>query len=756
MTIKYLDSKRISALSSDALVAHLKFNDNVTDSAGSNNGTVTGTTTYVAGKINNAFSFNGSSYITLDNESNFDIDYNEPFSIAFWYKTNNTSYNAIYGKGNNTSPYSGIQIGIYLGKIQIDQGSAYPSSYFTKDQSTAVTANVWHHAVMTLSGSGTNTGCKLYVDGSIVPMNTASPDNQSASILNNISPRIGYDGNNYYNTGLLDDVRIYSREIDQSEVTMIYNSGNGTEENKPTNVQDNSILVEKDTGKRYWFDEATPTTFEDDFDYATQTLADSSWVPVNTATKCRVNVTTDKLGFAFDNDTSQRAYHDLGAGNVSDDSWVLRFKINFSTLTRATGNSRMWVKIGTGTGDMNEANAIGIEFEQTNNYGNHLRIAYSANSLVGDIVYTLASSTDYYIQVTRLTSTTAKIDIFSDSGYSTSLGSANGTISANTGLQYIKLLSNTTSTQGNFTGTVDDLEFYNGVTSVTPATWTWSNDKTRGVFGGGSRIGDVNTMDYIIIATLGNAVDFGDLTVARRALDGVSSDVRGVFGGGENGSRLNVMDYITIATAGNATDFGDLTVARRNVGGVSSDAGRGVFGGGYGSTYENTMDYITIATTGNATDFGNLTVARTSPSGCNSDVRGVISGGNGSNVMDYITIATTGNATDFGDLSTASGATASVDSDVRGVIQNGNANNVIDYITIATAGNATDFGDSLQVSHGQAAGVSGTTRGVFGGGYNTSNVSQNYIEYVTIATLGNAIDFGDLSQARAVLAGVQS
>jgi len=51
MTINYLDSKRISALSSDALVAHLKFNDNVTDSANSNNGTVTGTTTYVAGKV---------------------------------------------------------------------------------------------------------------------------------------------------------------------------------------------------------------------------------------------------------------------------------------------------------------------------------------------------------------------------------------------------------------------------------------------------------------------------------------------------------------------------------------------------------------------------------------------------------------------------------------------------------------------------------------------------------------------------------
>jgi hypothetical protein len=72
----------------------------------------------------------------------------------------------------------------------------------------------------------------------------------------------------------------------------------------------------------------------------------------------------------------------------------------------------------------------------------------------------------------------------------------------------------------------------------------------------------------------------------------------------------NVMQYITIATTGNAVDFGDLTVARReNVAGVSN-ATIGVFGGGYKSpTFYNVMDYITVATTGNATDFGDLTVA---------------------------------------------------------------------------------------------------------------------------------------------------
>lgn len=51
-----------------------------------------------------------------------------------------------------------------------------------------------------------------------------------------------------------------------------------------------------------------------------------------------------------------------------------------------------------------------------------------------------------------------------------------------------------------------------------------------------------------------------------------ATGVRGVFGGGYNASGLftNTMDYITISTLGNATDFGDLTVARQGAAGVSN------------------------------------------------------------------------------------------------------------------------------------------------------------------------------------------
>ena len=44
----------------------------------------------------------------------------------------------------------------------------------------------------------------------------------------------------------------------------------------------------------------------------------------------------------------------------------------------------------------------------------------------------------------------------------------------------------------------------------------------------------------------------------------------------------NVMDYVTIATAGNATDFGDLTSAKSAVT-ASSNGTVGIIAGGVGS-----------------------------------------------------------------------------------------------------------------------------------------------------------------------------
>jgi len=186
-------------------------------------------------------------------------------------------------------------------------------------------------------------------------------------------------------------------------------------------------------------------------------------------------------------------------------------------------------------------------------------------------------------------------------------------------------------------------------------------NSTRGIFAGGTYAPGspgimFDTIQYIAIATLGDATDFGNMVDGRRDSAALSSPTRGIIAGGNPGSGPQVtdeIDYITIATAGNAADFGNMTNSEREIGGAASST-RGIIFGGYSSpAFRNTIDYITIATTGNASDFGDLTVARTGPDGCSNRTRAAMCGGSSPtyvNLIDFVTLATTGNAADFGDM----------------------------------------------------------------------------------------------------------
>ena len=152
---------------------------------------------------------------------------------------------------------------------------------------------------------------------------------------------------------------------------------------------------------------------------------------------------------------------------------------------------------------------------------------------------------------------------------------------------------------------------------------------TRGVFGGAtsaSLTGGDPTLDYVTIQTTSNATDFGDLSVTRRSLGGgMDNAVRGVWVGGygvSTSANVDTIDYVTIATTGNASDFGNATTTcSGNFG--TSDGTRGVYGSGSGqsSNYSNHIEHITIASTGNGADFGNLVSSADAraPSACSGD-----------------------------------------------------------------------------------------------------------------------------------------
>ena len=252
--------------------------------------------------------------------------------------------------------------------------------------------------------------------------------------------------------------------------------------------------------------------------------------------------------------------------------------------------------------------------------------------------------------------------------------------------------------------------------------------ETRGLWAGGYNPSTDNSITYITIASEGDSIDFGDLNEARRATSAASSSTRGVwFGGyspagGGSSNRTNTIQYVEIATLGNAKDFGDLTSTNVSSAAAASPT-RCIFSGGYTSPYQ--YEVITTASTGNATRFGDMLVPMARHAGCSNSTRGVFGAGRHNNPygvvtaeLEYITIASEGNATFFGDITVKRNMLAAASNQTRGLFAGGYDSpvnyNIIDYITFATTGNAIDFGDCIEEKRG-TSGLSDSHGGL--GGY---------------------------------------
>ena len=293
----------------------------------------------------------------------------------------------------------------------------------------------------------------------------------------------------------------------------------------------------------------------------------------------------------------------------------------------------------------------------------------------------------------------------------------------------------------------------------------------RGVVAGGSEpspSGNVNTMEFIEIATTGNSTDFGDFNQSPYfGGTGFASATRGLFAGGYNPT-AGIVDigFFTFSSNGGANDFGDMAF-RRYYPYSPSDSTRGLIAGGKTNPVAvnlHSIEFVTMASTGDTSNFGNLIDKRNWGASVNSPTRGLFGGGRPlasdnstyTNIIDFVTIQTKGDALEFGNLVAAGGAMDGCSSTTRGLWgakYGGSFTAAIDFVTIATFGNASDFGDLTRTVFG-AGGMSNSIRGVWAGGQNPDNdPGMNVIDFVTIATTGNASDFGDLTAPRGYVKG---
>ena len=256
-----------------------------------------------------------------------------------------------------------------------------------------------------------------------------------------------------------------------------------------------------------------------------------------------------------------------------------------------------------------------------------------------------------------------------------------------------------------------------------------NSDSTRGTFSGGfDPFRDV--IEYITIASGGNTIDFGDLTQARAYAGSASSSTRGLIIGGytpsPTGQYLNTIDFIEIQTLGDAVDFGDCVRVKAWDSSTQSPT-RGVYMSGSGAVGPSSgtlIEFVTISSKGNASRFGDSTAGRRAATGGGNSVRGIFVGGYLSNALqyntiDFVTMASEGNAVDFGENIFTGSYSGAASHNSRMVIAGGyNApstrTNAMSYVTIATAGNALEFGDLSSGGGTGPAGLSDSHGGLGG------------------------------------------
>ena len=210
------------------LVSYYKFEDSVTDSKGSNDFTADSGVGFEDSDKSGGSKGAHIGYYNMATHG-WPTDDNAR-SFSFWYKP--SSYNAVggvvsYGAGSNNRGFSIAWSENSSGKLKVD-GYNNKNDNGSNDFGTTLTTDgsTWYHIVWTYPGSaGTY---KWYVNG----VNTGSgtfPSNSGVLETGAGNARIGAT---FYSTGevahgAFDELGVWSKELTSTEVTTLYNSGDG-------------------------------------------------------------------------------------------------------------------------------------------------------------------------------------------------------------------------------------------------------------------------------------------------------------------------------------------------------------------------------------------------------------------------------------------------------------------------------------------------------------------------------------------------
>lgn len=207
---------------STGLVAYWNFDEGSGTNAidvrsGLYNGTITGGT-YETGKLGDGLRFVGdeTNYVDFGAHTELGGDTStETVTICAWVNsTSSADYPTIYGSSDGTT--SGFVFTSSIGSNGKEGFISQPNSW--QSSTAGVTLNQWEFVCIAVN-SGTGT---FYLNGNSNG-NTAAGQNWGTGA----NWRLAYYGANQEFTGMIDEVGVWNRSLNSTEITALYNGGSG-------------------------------------------------------------------------------------------------------------------------------------------------------------------------------------------------------------------------------------------------------------------------------------------------------------------------------------------------------------------------------------------------------------------------------------------------------------------------------------------------------------------------------------------------
>ena len=205
----FILASSINAQPSEGLVAYYPFNGDASDASGNGHNGVNNGATISVDRFNNpnsAYFFNGSSnYINL---GGWHPNQND-FSISLWINVSSQSNNTIISDGTSNVGFD-LRLTDVL-RFEIQNYNSYLVSYPFNTSNH----NTWYHIVGTLSSGFLS----LYFNGNLV-----STISGVVPAIGTGNMNVGYDKtvNSHFFHGDIDDIRIYNRALNESEIQELY------------------------------------------------------------------------------------------------------------------------------------------------------------------------------------------------------------------------------------------------------------------------------------------------------------------------------------------------------------------------------------------------------------------------------------------------------------------------------------------------------------------------------------------------------